>query len=175
MSEQREAAGPVLVRGTPADIEAIMAIERRPGFEDLVGRWPAAQHREEMARPGSLYLLQRPGATLEGFALLQNLDNPYDAVYLKRIAVHSPGGGAGGRLIEAMLAWLFTETRINRLSLEVFPENERARRAYERAGFETEGLCRETYRREDGIYRSALLMAVLRRDWLRRNSADAKR
>jgi RimJ/RimL family protein N-acetyltransferase len=128
-----------------------------------------------MAKPGSLYLLLRQADRLAGFALLQFMDSPHDAAYLKRIAVHTPGGGTGGRLLEAMLDWLYTETRINRLSLEVFPENERARRAYERAGFETEGLCRETYKRDDGTYRSALLMAVLRRDWLQRNSAAGKR
>lgn len=145
-----------------------MAVERGPGFEELVGRWPAAQHEEEMAKAGSRYLLLRSGGKLEGFALLQFLDSPHDAAYLKRIAVAEPGRGSGSALLAAMLEWLFGETRINRLSLEVFPENERARRAYERAGFETEGLCRETYRRPDGCYRSALLMAVLRRDWLRR-------
>jgi RimJ/RimL family protein N-acetyltransferase len=155
-----------LVRGTPADIEAIMEIERRPGFEELVGRWPAERHREEMAKPGSLYLLLRPGGRLEGFALLQRLDDPNDSAYLKRIAVRAPGRGAGAVLLDAMLDFLFGGTAINRLSLEVFPENERARRAYERAGFEVEGLCRATFKRPDGTYRSALLMAVLRRDWL---------
>lgn len=166
---------PALVRGAPADIDAITAIERGPGFEELVGRWPAERHREEMAKPGSLYLLLRLGDGLEGFALLQGLDDPHDSAYLKRIAVRTPGRGAGAALLAAMLDFLFGSTAINRLSLEVFPENERARRVYEGAGFEVEGLCRETFRRADGTYRSALLMAVLRRDWLMRNTGKKKR
>ena len=169
------AEGLALVRGSPADIEDIMVVERGPGFEALVGRWEAAQHESEMEKPGSLYLLLRPAEALAGFAMLQQMDSPYDAAYLKRIAVREPGRGTGGLLLDLLLRWLFTETAINRLSLEVFPENERARRAYEKAGFEIEGLCREAYRRPDGPYRDALLMAVLRRDWHARNSSLEKR
>ena len=35
---------------TPADIPAIMAIERSPGFDSLVGRWSAEEHAAELAR-----------------------------------------------------------------------------------------------------------------------------
>ena len=161
-------ARPRLIPGTPADIEEIMLIERGPGFESLVGRWEREQHEAEMAKPGSLYLLLREGQRLRGFAMLQQLDSPYDAAYLKRIAVDEPGRGTGSVLLDLLLSRLFTETDINRLSLEVFPENERARRSYEKAGFAVEGLCREVYRRPGGPYRDALLMAVLRADWLDR-------
>ena len=159
-----------LIPATPADIPAIMALERGPGFEPLVGRWPAAEHEVEMAKAGSRYFLWGPAGSILGFALIQNLDSPHDAAYLKRIAVAEPGQGVGGLLLEAMLDWLFTSTAINRLSLNVFPENERAVRAYRRLGFETEGLCRENYRHMDGAYRSSLLMAILRRDWLERHA-----
>lgn len=164
-----------LVRGTPADIEAIMAIERRPGFDELVGRWSAAEHEVEMAKAGSLYLLWKPAGTILGFALLQDLDSRHDAAYLKRIAVAEPGTGVGGLLLDAVLDWLFGSTAINRIALHVFPENERAARAYRRHGFETEGLCRENSRHRDGAYRDSLLMALLRRDWLQRNSSLEKR
>ena len=150
-----------------------MALERGPGFEPLVGRWHAAEHEAEMAKPGSLYLLWKPAGTILGFALVQDLDSRHDAAYLKRIAVAEPGKGVGGLLIEKMLERLFTGSAINRISLNVFPENERAVRVYRRLGFETEGLCRENYRHLDGAYRSSLLMAVLRRDWFVRKSSAA--
>ena len=159
---------PALIPATPADIPAILALERGPGFETLVGRWSQAQHEAVMARAGSLYLLWKPDGDSLGFALIQNLDSPHDSAYLKRIAVAEPGQGVGGRLLEALADWLFGSTRINRFSLHVFPENERAVRAYRRTGFEHEGLCRENYRHMDGAYRDALQMALLRRDWLRR-------
>ena len=161
-----------LVRGTPADIEAIMALERGPGFEPLVGRWEAAEHEAEMARAGSVYLLWRPAGTILGFALVQDLDSRHDAAYLKRIAVAEPGQGVGGLLLEAMLDWLFGTTAINRISLHVFPENERAARAYRRVGFQDEGLCRENYRDMESGYRDALQMAILRKDWFGRHEAS---
>ena len=43
----------VIDGATPADIPALMAIERGDGFEHLVGRWPAEEHAAEMALPGS--------------------------------------------------------------------------------------------------------------------------
>ena len=150
-----------------------MSIERGPGFEPLVGRWPADEHEAEMARAGSLYLLWKPAGTILGFALLQDLDSRHDAAYLKRIAVAEPGKGVGRLLLEAVIERLFTTTAINRIALHVFPENERAARAYARSGFETEGLCRENYRHLGGAYRDALQMAVLRRDWLNRMSPPA--
>ena len=146
-----------------------MAIERGPGFEPLVGRWEAAGHEAEMAKAGSVYLLWKPAGTILGFALVQDLDSPHDAAYLKRIAVLEPGTGVGGLLLEAMLYWLFETTAINRFSLHVFPQNERAARAYRRVGFRDEGLCRENYRGMDSGYRDALQMAILRKDWFARN------
>jgi RimJ/RimL family protein N-acetyltransferase len=164
-----------LIPASAADIPAIMAIERGPGFEPLVGRWPAAQHEAEMAKAGSRYFLWNPAGTILGFALIQNLETSHNAAYLKRIAVLEPGNGTGGQLLEAMLEWLFTSAELNRVSLNVFPENERAVRAYRRLGFETEGLCRDNYRASDGSYRSSLLMAILRRDWLGSHRPTGKR
>lgn len=152
-----------------------MAIERGTGFEALVGRWPAAEHEAEMAKAGSRYFLWNPAGAILGFALVQDLDSPHDAAYLKRIAVAEPGKGVGGLLLECLLDWLFTATSIHRLALGVFPENERAIRTYRRLGFEAEGLCRESYRRPDGSYRSSLQMAILRRDWLGRHRPGEKR
>ena len=159
---------PPLLAATRADIPAIMAIERGPGFEPLVGRWSEAEHEAEMAKAGSLYLLWKPDEAILGFALVQDLDSRHDAAYLKRIAVAEPGRGVGGMLLEAMLDRLFDSTAINRIALHVFPENERAVRAYLRIGFEHEGLCRENYRHLDGSYRDSLQMAVLRSDRLPR-------
>ena len=60
-------------------------------------------------------------------------------MHLKRIAVREPGAGTGSRLLAAALEWLFTGTRTNRVDLDVYVENERARRAYEKAGFRQVG------------------------------------
>ena len=157
-----------IVRAIPADIPSLMRIERREGYEHLVGRWTAEQHAAEMEVPGSLYLVDRPepGAEARGFAMLQHLDSSDLGATLRRIAVADPGEGRGAALLTATLAHVFGETSVHRLQLYVYPENERAHRAYRRAGFVEDGLVRDFRRMPDGRFRSMRLMSILRPDWL---------
>ena len=151
---------------TLADIPALMALERGQGFESFVGRWSAEQHAAEMAQPGSRYLASHSrNGEIQGFVLLQGLDDPQHCTTLRRIAVARPGEGLGPPLLDAALAYAFGETRTHRVQLRVYPENPRARRAYERAGFVAEGLMRGVSPQADGSYRSMLLMAILRPEW----------
>lgn len=150
---------------TDPDIPAIMVIEREPGFEGLVGRWSHEQHADEMAKPSVRYLVLREGGEVAGFALLQRVGEADARVHLKRIAVRKPGGGTGSRLLLGVLDWLFSNTETNRIDLDVYVENERARRAYEKAGFQVEGRLREYHLGADGIRHDVWLMSILRREW----------
>ena len=85
--------------------------------------------------------------------------------HLRRIAVATPGAGAGTYLMEAVLDWLYVNTDTNRVDLDVYVENDRARRSYEKAGFQVEGRLRDFHRNADGTYRDMWLMSILRRDW----------
>jgi RimJ/RimL family protein N-acetyltransferase len=154
---------------TPADIPAIMEIERAPGFEDFVGRWSHEQHAAELAKDSTRYFVLRDGGTVKGFAIFQHIGDPDRRVHLKRIVVTDTGRGSGSRLLCSALDWLYTETETNRVDLDLFVENERARRAYEKAGFIVEGRLREYHRSVDGRLRDALIMSILRKDWARRH------
>lgn len=158
---------PAIVRAARADIPTLMRLERREGYEHLVGRWTAEQHSAEMDMPGSLYLVDRPepGEEARGFVILQQLDSPDLGATLRRIAVDRPGEGRGAALLAETLAHVFEETPVHRLQLYVYPENERARRAYRRAGFIEDGLVRDFRRMPDGRFRSMWLMSILRPDW----------
>jgi RimJ/RimL family protein N-acetyltransferase len=154
---------------TPADIPAIMSIERSPGFDSLVGRWSAEEHAAEMAKPTSRYFVMGDGDQPLGFVMIQRLDESHAKAHLRRIAVADPGKGAGTRLINGVLDWLYTETDVNRIDLDVYVENDRARRSYEKAGFQVEGRLRDYHRNDDGTYRDMWLMSILRRDWAKRH------
>ncbi len=148
------------------DIPAIMALERREGYEHVVGRWSAEQHAAEMALPGSQYLVARDASGApQGFIMLQRLDDPDLCAHLRRIAVMRPGEGLGAALLVAVLAHVFGTTPMHRLQLLVYPENERGRRAYRRAGLVEEGLLRDIRRLPDGRFRSMLMMSILRPEW----------
>jgi RimJ/RimL family protein N-acetyltransferase len=147
------------------DIAAIRRIESDPRYEGLVGRWSEEQHREEMASPASRYFVLRDQAgEVAGFALLQGFGGPDAKLHLKRIAVREPGQGLGSILLEALLDHLYATTDTNRIDLDVFLGNDRARRTYEKAGFQVEGVLRDYHRGSDGSFSSMWLMSVLRAD-----------
>ena len=79
-----------------ADIAAIMAIERRPGFESLISRSSLGEHEAMLASPEYAYFV---GLDAQGevvaFAILRDLEDRYGNLYLKRIAVFEPGAGVG--------------------------------------------------------------------------------
>ena len=160
-------AGPYFISdASEADIEAMMRIESDPRYDGLVGRWPRERHAAEMALPGSRYfVLREADGSVAGFALVQGFGDEDRKLHLKRIVVREAGGGAGSMLLRGVLDRIYAETETNRIDLDVFIGNDRARRAYEKAGFRLEGVLRDFHRNEDGSFSSMWLMSVLRRDW----------
>lgn len=151
---------------TEADIPLLMELERMPGFDRLVGRWSAEEHAAEMAKPSARYFLMRDDAGEPvGFVMIQGLGDVHKKAHLRRIAVARPGSGTGPRLMSAVLDWLYANTDVNRIDLDVYVENERAKRSYEKCGFQVEGRLRDFHRDGDHAYRDMWLMSILRRDW----------
>ncbi len=74
------------------------------------------------------------------------------------------GRGFGGEATRLMLDHAFTSLGLHRIALYVFQFNERAIRAYRRAGFVVEGRSRESIWR-DGYWWDELAMSVLESDW----------
>ena len=73
------------------------------------------------------------------------------------IAIDWRDVGIGSELVAAAQAWA-RERGLGKISLGVFPDNERAIAVYERRGFVREGLRRRQYRSGD-TYRDEVLMA----------------
>jgi RimJ/RimL family protein N-acetyltransferase len=153
--------------GSERDVEAIMRLERMPGYDGLVGRWGRERHLAEMAKPGSRYFVLRGEdcGEPEGFALVQGFSDEDLKLHLKRIAVREPGRGAGSFLLRGVVDRVVAGTGANRLDLDVFLDNDRARRAYEKAGFREEGVLRDWHRNADGSFIAVRLMSILRREW----------
>jgi diamine N-acetyltransferase len=158
-------------RADEADLPYIMATERIAGFEDLVGRWEAAQHQAALADRRYAYFVARDGSDPVGFALMRDWASPEQVTLLKRIAIARPGIGYGRAVLTQLVNLVFSETEAYRLWLGVFPDNERARKAYERAGFRAEGIARGSAY-FGSLHRDELVMAILRPDWLRRAEGD---
>jgi RimJ/RimL family protein N-acetyltransferase len=59
----------------------------------------------------------------------------------------------------------FGQLRLERIYLEVYAPNKAGQRAYQKAGFVTEGTLRNAHF-ADGMHLDALIMSLLRDEWL---------
>jgi RimJ/RimL family protein N-acetyltransferase len=147
------------------------ATERLPGYEQLVGRWNDGQHRAALADGRHAYFIARVKSEPAGFAIVRDWASPERVSHIKRLAVVRPGFGHGKALLAKLVELIFRDTDAHRIWLGVFPDNARARRAYEAVGFRVEGLARGSAF-FGGVNRDELVMALLRPEWSASPRAD---
>ncbi|UDL87578.1 GNAT family N-acetyltransferase [Mesorhizobium sp. PAMC28654] len=158
-----------LVRATENDLPFIMATERREGYDALVGRWGESRHREAFVDGSHAYFIGVDGSVPTGFAILRQWASTERVTLVKRITVIAPGQGFGRLLLAAVVDRVFVETDAHRLWIGLFPDNHRARRAYEAVGFTAEGIARGSAFFK-GVHRDELVMSQLRPEWEQRRS-----
>jgi len=148
-----------------SDIPFIMACERRPGYENFVGRWPEEKHRSVMADTDFRYLIAQNESGDLGFVILHSTWLRPQNLYLKRIAVHDAEAGNGKKVLAALHTWVFTETDTERFWLEVVERNHRAQHVYRSMGWAEEGIVRDGYF-DDALGRrgSFVQMSILKSD-----------
>jgi diamine N-acetyltransferase len=151
---------------TPADLPAVMDIERTPGFEAYVGRSEHAQHEALMATADCRYVMLEDEAGPGGFAILQGVGTASGVVYLKRIAIRSPGKGLGKRFLAELIRLSFEEYGAEKFWLDAFETNQRARHVYAACGLQHDGVLREHYPMADGTRANLVVMSILKREWL---------
>jgi ribosomal-protein-alanine N-acetyltransferase len=72
--------------------------------------------------------------------------------------------GYGTDALRAICDFGFGQLRLERIELDVYEPNRRARRSYEKAGFVTEGTLRHAHF-ADGRFHDVLRMSLLRDEW----------
>ena len=75
------------------------------------------------------------------------------------------GKGYGTDAVRTMLKYCLEELNLNRVELNVFKDNERAIRCYEKSGFRQEGLKRQAMYRH-GKYVDVIIMSVLKGEFI---------
>ena len=157
---------------TENDIPFIMATERLPGYEALVGRSDEDRHRQALSDERHAYFIARDQHGPIGFAILRDWNSADHVTLIKRVAVTHPGRGHGRAMLRALVNAAFEGTAAYRLWIGLFPQNTRARRAYEAAGFVAEGIARGNVF-FDGENRDELIMSILRPEWAARHHRTA--
>jgi RimJ/RimL family protein N-acetyltransferase len=140
-----------------------LAMEER-WFEDLLDhhgrdRWFFVICRLEDERPVGSLDLREIGQTNGGAGLGIVIGDPADT-----------GQGYGSDALSVLLDFGFGELRLERVWLEVFEFNERARHVYERLGFVHEATLRHAIFHA-GRYLDLQRMAILREEWAEHRSA----
>jgi diamine N-acetyltransferase len=161
-----------IARADACAIPFVMVTERTAGFEPFVGRWEEAQHRAALADGRHVYFIGCDGAEPIGFVIVRDWGSPERVTFIKRMAVTRPGLGHGRALLGQVVDAVFRETNAWRVWLSLYPDNTRARRAYEALGFQAEGIARGSAFFH-GVHRDELVMAVLRPEWEAHQKARA--
>jgi RimJ/RimL family protein N-acetyltransferase len=161
---------------TGADQDAIMSMYRDPEVRRLTGSHsgidPAAGLAWLVSRADQddrldLAVVERSTGGCVGEAVLNEWD-PANETCSFRIALDARvhGQGLGTEATRLIVGYGFERLGLNRISLEVYAFNPRARRTYEKVGFAAEGVLRESLLWE-GERVDATVMSILADEWSR--------
>jgi putative acetyltransferase len=157
-------------RAEPGDFEAIVKVYSAPKviWGTLQLPFPSAERlRKRMAEPpeGIFELLACVEGEVIGELSLHSFPNAPRRRHVGQIgmAVHDDwqGKGAGTALMQATVDLADKWLNLTRLELEVYTDNERAIKLYQKFDFVTEGTLRR-FAFRDGQYVDAYLMARVR-------------
>ncbi len=156
-----DTVGRMLLREMHLDeLSRVLELEADPDAAPFILRWSDGDHRRSLSDPDEAHLTLEQDGQMVGFVLLAGLRSPDHNIELRRIVVSPPGCGLGAVALELVIARAFEQLHAHRLWLDVKTNNDRAQRAYRRAGFVQEGVLRDA-RLTDGIYESLIVMSIL--------------
>jgi RimJ/RimL family protein N-acetyltransferase len=81
------------------------------------------------------------------------------------------GQGYAREALEAVIAYCIVELKMHRIGAEIYSNNERSIRLFERLGFKREGAFRENVLKR-GAYVDELLYGLLENEWRGRNQPE---
>jgi ribosomal protein S18 acetylase RimI-like enzyme len=156
----------VTVRAARADDDdALLALDRATWspYTSPAPAPPDGPFFNERTQPGDVLVAEIDGRVAGYGKINHPTELPASAHvwYVSGLAVDPEyeGRGAGRALMEALIA-LARQRGGRRMTLRVFAPNERARRLYERLGFEVEGVFRGEFRVGDDEYVDDVFMAL---------------
>jgi UDP-4-amino-4,6-dideoxy-N-acetyl-beta-L-altrosamine N-acetyltransferase len=74
------------------------------------------------------------------------------------------GNGYGTEAIKKITEYAFLSLNLRKITLSVLAFNERAKKCYQKCGFQVEGVFKESFFKE-GQYVDEIFMSIFRKDW----------
>lgn len=151
-----------LIPTTTNDLDFVLAAELDPQNAKFVYHWTREEHLEALTNPDYLHYIIWDNARQKrcGYVILADINNPSHSIDLRRIVVTHKGHNIGRQTLYQIQKIAFTKLGAHRLWLDVFIDNERAYKLYQKVGFRIEGQLRDSYLRS-GKYISQYIMAML--------------
>lgn len=151
-------------RGRPLDAKVARLTGSRTDFsrEEVVAFFHECVTSEDYYQ----FLLLAPDGRIIGESVINEIDWEVRKANFRICIFHSAdcGRGIGTWAVEVTRDFAFDSLKLHRLELDVYSFNERARKAYLKAGFREEGILRDAIR--DGeTYADDILMAMLDYEW----------
>lgn len=141
--------------------------ENHPENRPFVGQWNPEQYRHALLDPNYQCFAFMADNRPVGHCILYDLQNPDNAVLLKRIIAWEKGRGYGRAAVALIAEYVFTILKANRLWLDLRAFNTRAESLYQSVGFVYEGTQRKASL-VDGTYYDLKLYGLLREEFQRR-------
>lgn len=148
------------------DINFIMDIESNSEYNRFIWQGTYEEHLEEIENQDIFLLIFIDKNTTDkiGYCLLERVSK-FDVLELRRIAITKRGMGYGKEAVLAIFKFAFEDLNLNRIWLDVYPDNEVGINLYESVGMHKDGELRQSYKGEDGIYRNQIIYSILKSEW----------
>jgi len=152
-------------QAVPADMDYIMKVEYLPENAKYVIPYAREVHLATLNTKGAVHLIiETLDGSPVGFLMIAGLDNPSKEIEFTRIILAVKGQGYGQETLSMLKSWAFDDLKFHRAWLDCKDHNTRALHVYEKAGFQREGLIRETIL-TDGVYENLVILGILDREY----------
>jgi RimJ/RimL family protein N-acetyltransferase len=112
-----------------------------------------------------LAVTDRATGAVVGEVVLYDVDQMnHNCTFRTLIGPAGRGRGLGTEATRLIVGYGFERIGLHRIQLDVYTDNHRACRVYEKVGFTAEGVRREVQLRE-GTWRDELVMSILSQEW----------
>jgi RimJ/RimL family protein N-acetyltransferase len=143
------------------DVDRINRDEEDFARRGLIDHWSTQQHLEAIADESTAYWVILEDQEPAGHLIVQNLDDPNDSAFLRRIVVGRHRRGIGRAAVIQALKYLFGSKHMHRVWLNVKQGNSASAKFFCCLGFVQEGTSREASKISTGQYVSMDVYSML--------------
>ncbi|MEL6556312.1 MAG: GNAT family protein [Cyanobacteria bacterium J06621_11] len=147
-----------------SDLSFVLDAERHADNAPYINQWSIAQHERAITSSDEGHFIAEKAGTLMGYLIVAGLQDPHQALLLRRIVAVEKGQGYGRAMLKWVKSYTFEQLDYHRLWLDVVASNQRAQSLYLSEGFAVEGTLREAYKSQYG-FEDMLILSLLRSEF----------